>query len=66
MEVNTPMIKSHFKGLRLETRMFLVGWFLSLFCSCFEGEFLLRVWDNFVLEGEIYLFKVGIALIKYY
>jgi cytohesin/brefeldin A-inhibited guanine nucleotide-exchange protein len=26
----------------------------------------MRIWDNFVLEGELYLFKVGIALIKYY
>jgi cytohesin/brefeldin A-inhibited guanine nucleotide-exchange protein len=66
MEVNTPTVKSHFKGLRLETRMFLVGWFLTLFGNCFEGEFLLRIWDNFVLEGELYLFRVGIALIKYY
>jgi len=46
--------------------MFLVGWFLSLFALCFADEFLLRIWDNFVLEGELYLFKVGIALIKYY
>ncbi len=46
--------------------MFLVGWFLTIFANCFEGEFLLRVWDNFMLEGELYLFKAGIALIKYY
>jgi cytohesin/brefeldin A-inhibited guanine nucleotide-exchange protein len=32
----------------------------------FKGDFLLRVWDGFLLEGEIYLFKVGIALIKYF
>jgi cytohesin/brefeldin A-inhibited guanine nucleotide-exchange protein len=25
-----------------------------------------RLWDNFLLEGEIYMFKVGIAYIKYY
>lgn len=66
MEKNIPTVKDHFKGLRLETRMFLVGWFLSLFTTCFEPEFLLRIWDNFILEGEIYLFKVGISLIKYY
>ena len=46
--------------------MFLVTWFLSVFAGSFRGEFLLRIWDNFVLEGEIYLFKVGITLIKYY
>lgn len=66
MEKNTPDVKEHFKGLRLETRMFLVGWFLSLFSTSFEGQFLLRILDNFLLEGQIYLFRVGIALIKYY
>lgn len=35
MEKNIPTVKEHFKGLRLETRMFLVGWFLSLFALCF-------------------------------
>lgn len=37
MELNVPTVKEHFKGLRLETRMFLVGWFLSLFANCFES-----------------------------
>jgi hypothetical protein len=35
MEINAPTVKAHFKGIRLETRMFLVGWFLSIFASCF-------------------------------
>lgn len=48
--------------------MYLVSWFLSGFADCFQNhqEFLLRIWDNFLLEGEIYLFKVGISIIKYY
>ena len=25
-----------------------------------------RLWDNFLLEGEIYMFKVAIAYLKYY
>ena len=48
--------------------MYLVSWFLSVFCNCFHDneEFLLRIWDNFLLDGEIYLFKVGLTIIKYY
>ena len=56
----------HFRSIKLETRMYLVTWFLSVFAVSFKAEFLYRVWDNFLLEGELYLFKVGIALIKYY
>jgi hypothetical protein len=48
--------------------MYLVPWFLSVFSGFFqkEKELLYRIWDNFLLEGEIYLFKVGITLMKYY
>lgn len=68
MKKNTPGVLDHFKGLKLETRMYLVSWFLSIFTDCFGEnlEFLLRVWDNFLLDGELYLFKVGITIVKYY
>ena len=68
LEKNAPKVRDHFIGLKLETRMYLVSWFLNIFSDCFAGQeqFLLRVWDNFLLEGEIYLFKVGMSIIKYY
>ncbi len=25
-----------------------------------------RIWDNFLLEEELYLFKVGMTIVKYY
>lgn len=67
VEKNLWLVASHFKALEINSKLFFVNWFLSLFSSCFtEEEFLARIWDNFFLEGEIYLFKVGVALIKYY
>jgi hypothetical protein len=26
----------------------------------------LRIWDNFLLEGETYIIKVGVGIIKYF
>lgn len=82
LQKNLPKVKQHFEGLQLETRMYLVNWFISLFAIFFIDEenqnndantekeydydFILRIWDNFLLEGEIYLFKVGITIVKYY
>lgn len=39
--------------LKLETKMYLMNWFLSAFADTFNSdkEFLYRVWDNFLLEG---------------
>ena len=25
-----------------------------------------RIWDNFLLEGEVFVYKVGIAILMYY
>jgi cytohesin/brefeldin A-inhibited guanine nucleotide-exchange protein len=66
MEINVPLVREHFKGIRLETRMFLVTWFLGVFGGCFESDMGLRIWDNFILDGEFFLFRAGIALLKYY
>lgn len=68
LEKNAIKVKKHFEVLKLEAKMYLVSWFLSGFADCFGSrkDFLYRIWDNFLLEGEIYLFKVGIAIIKYY
>ncbi len=46
-------------------------WFLSLFAINFDDiELVARIWDNFLLEGEIYAFKISLAIIvnniKYY
>lgn len=67
IDKNLPLVAAHFHALEISSRLFMVNWFLSLFCSCFaEDEFLARIWDNFFMEGEIYLFKVAVAIIKYY
>ena len=49
MEINAKSVLHHFEYIKLETKMYLVSWFLSVFSSCFEGEFLWRIWDNYLL-----------------
>ena len=63
---NLPFVDAHFKALMINTNSYFINWFLSVFSHCFSESFLLRIWDNFLLEGELYLFKVGITLVKYY
>lgn len=41
-----------------------MDWFLSLFTYCFDDvDLISRIWDNFLLEGEIFAFKVALAII---
>jgi len=54
------------KALNVVIRVFLIRWFLTIYATLFPRTMLSRLWDNFLLEGEIYLFKVAISYIKYF
>ena len=66
ININCPVVSNHFKAMEVSSKLYLVNWFLSIFSTSFEGELLGRIWDNFLLEGEVYLFKVGITIVKYF
>ncbi|CAD8180454.1 unnamed protein product [Paramecium pentaurelia] len=61
-----PFVFSHLKAIKLETKLYLMKWFLKIYLHQFKFPMLSRLWDNFLLEGEIYLFKVGICYLKYF
>jgi cytohesin/brefeldin A-inhibited guanine nucleotide-exchange protein len=61
-----PLVYNHFKALDLSSEIFLIKWFMTLFSNNIEIGMLSRLWDNFLLEGEIYMFKCAIAYIKYF
>lgn len=55
-----PLVYNHFKAIDLSTEVYLMHWFLSLFSNSLNDlEFLSRIWDNFLLEGEIFAYKIG-------
>ena len=29
-------------------------------------DIILKIWDNFILEGEVFAIKVALAILKYY
>ena len=61
-----PELFAHFQGLEIDTAVFLTDWLLSLFTKCLTFEVASRVWDNFLLEGEVFAFKTGIAFLAYF
>ena len=61
-----PDLFEHFEGLEIETAFFLSDWLLSLFTKCLDFKVACRVWDNFLIEGEVFAFKTGIAFLAFY
>jgi len=59
-----PKIHKHFKEINIEPELFLGDWFMTIFLKPLPLDIASRVWDIYFLEGEIFLFKVMLALLK--
>jgi F0F1-type ATP synthase membrane subunit a len=44
--------------------MWLMKWFTSIFILSFPVSLCIRIWDNLLANGTIYLFQVSLAILK--
>lgn len=61
-----PDLHKHFETLDITTDLFLIDWMLTLFSKNLDLDVASRIWDNFLLDGEIYAIKTGLAILQYY
>ena len=61
-----PELFSHFAALEIGTQFFLTDWLLSVFVKNLDIKIACRIWDNFLLDGEIFAFKTGLAILSYF
>lgn len=55
----------HLKRHNVDPVLYMVEWFMCVFCRTLPWPTVLRVWDMFFCEGAKVLFKVAIVLFKY-
>ena len=61
-----PDLFKHFETLDITTDLFLIDWLLTLYSKNIDIEIASRIWDNYMLDGEIFAIKTGIGLLKYF
>jgi hypothetical protein len=61
-----PELFKHFEAVDLTTDLFLVDWLLTLYSKNVDIETAGRIWDNFLLDGEIFAIKTGLAILVYF
>ncbi|KJH48804.1 TBC domain protein [Dictyocaulus viviparus] len=55
----------HLKKHDVDPALYMVEWFMCVYCRTLPWPTVLRVWDMFLCEGPKVLFKVAIVLFKY-
>jgi hypothetical protein len=58
-----PKLAKHWNQINIKA-MHFVDWILTVFTSSFPFEFVLRVWDVFLLEGWSAFYRIAISLLQ--
>lgn len=63
MELKLPKLTARLTKLKIDSSLFCVQWFLSLFAGVFSQHAISRIWDLFFLRGTLLLPQLALALL---
>lgn len=66
MAQHLPHLHCHFSALSVEPELYMINWVMSLYCHALPLELTSRIWDLFVLDGDVAVFRTAIGLLKYF
>jgi hypothetical protein len=59
-----PRLARHFKAEDVQPDMYMIDWLMTLYSRSMPMNVAARVWDLYLCEGELSLFRVAIGLLK--
>ncbi|KAL4468939.1 hypothetical protein ABPG72_009759 [Tetrahymena utriculariae] len=57
-----PNCLKHLQKLHIQSDIFLIEWFYTLFCRAFSFSTIAKIWDLMLAHGEVIFYKVGISI----
>jgi hypothetical protein len=63
LEKYTPLLKNHLEKLGVTPSMYLSQWLDFVFIKAFNYKTVLRLWDIYLLKGEIFLYEIAISIL---
>jgi hypothetical protein len=64
-EHNLPDLFKQFFKFKIRPDSYLLSWCITLFCLHFDLPTAARVWDGFLLDGEQFVFRVAVAVLRH-
>lgn len=61
-----PDLFDHFRSFQIDLNLFVTVWMQTIFLKVLDFKIATRVLDNYFLDGEIFVFKTGLALLIYF
>eukprot|EP00741_Cyanophora_paradoxa_P002005 tig00000525_g1944.t1 len=58
-----PNLYKRFQEFNINSDMYLMEWFLTLFSKSLPIAIASRIWDNYFLEGEMFMFRAALGIL---
>ncbi|XP_062849534.1 TBC1 domain family member 14-like [Trichomycterus rosablanca] len=65
-EENMPKLFAHFKSNNLTPDIYLIDWIFTLYSKSLPLDVACRVWDVFCRDGEEFLFRTALGILRFY
>jgi hypothetical protein len=59
-----PKIHKHMQSLDISLSLYFFHWIEYIFLKTFPYHMLLRLWDLFLVRGEVFLYEIALGIIK--
>eukprot|EP01134_Creolimax_fragrantissima_P007553 CFRG7553T1 len=66
LQEHVPSVFVHLSTLGLHCDMFLIDWFLTIFSKSLHIDVATRVWDIFLVVGDVVMWRTSVAIFKLY
>lgn len=60
---HAPALSFHLSSIGVTPDLYLLEWCMTLYCKRLKLDVVGRVWDMYVVEGEVAVYRVGVGLL---
>ncbi|XP_068207350.1 TBC1 domain family member 14-like [Palaemon carinicauda] len=66
LAVNLPSLAEHLKNIGVTPDLYILDWLLTVFSRPLPIDAAVRIWDVYLRDGEEFLFRAAIGILKLY
>eukprot|EP00603_Paraphysomonas_imperforata_P005947 CAMPEP_0114412704 /NCGR_PEP_ID=MMETSP0103-20121206/468_1 /TAXON_ID=37642 ORGANISM="Paraphysomonas imperforata, Strain PA2" /NCGR_SAMPLE_ID=MMETSP0103 /ASSEMBLY_ACC=CAM_ASM_000201 /LENGTH=381 /DNA_ID=CAMNT_0001580739 /DNA_START=24 /DNA_END=1169 /DNA_ORIENTATION=- len=63
-ELHMPQLRGHFVAESVASEVFLLDWIMTIFSKTFPVDIAARLWDVYLLEGEVFIMRASLGILK--
>ena len=61
-----PKLHAHLTELGISPNQYLMDWFFTVFSRTVPLELSSMLWDHFLMEGDSFLFRAALGIVKFF